>query len=239
MRVTDNVFILSGGHYMALNNREHLGEVYGNRTPGGVILIDSGPPVTGPALIREVLGYFRVGEPVSHVIVTHGHWDHSGGSKEFQEGGAKIIVGEGDVKYCVNGGFKGMRSAFTASHDFPAFTPDIVIDGDRTMTINGLELEFIAIPGHTQGSMAVRARVDGKTLLFTGDALQIDGKYMDTVAFGWQGDPYFCRKSVVDSMYKLMGYEADMILPGHGKACVRNGSRMLKEAAEQAFLTMR
>jgi glyoxylase-like metal-dependent hydrolase (beta-lactamase superfamily II) len=224
---------------MAVNNRDFLGEAYGIRTPGGVLLIDSGPPVTGPALINEVLEYFRVSEPVTHLIITHGHWDHAGGAKELQESGVKVIVSAEDVKYCVNGGREGMRSPFVSGHDFPAFTPDIVIKDDQIMEINGLALEFIGIPGHTPGSMAVRVNIDHKIALFTGDALQIGGKYMDTVEFGWRGDPNFSRESIVSSMYKLSRYEADIILPGHGKVCLRNGKRMLEEAAQQAFLTLR
>jgi len=239
MKVTDNVLILSGGHYMAVNDKEALGEVYGIRTPEGVILIDSGPPLTGPALIRENLEYFRVSEPITHLIVTHGHWDHAGGAKEFQESGVKVIVGREDVRYCLNGGRRGMRSPFISGHDFPAFTPDIVIEKDCVLNINGLDLEFIGLPGHTPGSVGVRVNIDRKTLLFTGDALQIGGKYMDWVYFGWQGDPNFSRAAIVDSMYKLMAYHTDMILPGHGKVCLRNGDRMLVEAAQQAFLTLR
>ena len=239
MRVTDNIFILNGGHFMAVNNRDFLGEAYGIRTPGGVILIDSGPPVTGPAMIRENLEYLHVKEPITHLIVTHGHWDHAGGAKELQEKGVKVIVSEQDVKYCVNGGREGMRSPFISGHDFPAFTPDIIIADDQIMDINGLAVEFIMIPGHTPGSMGARVKIDHKTALFTGDALQLVGKYMDTVEFGWRGDPNFSRESIVSSMYKLMSYKTDMILPGHGKVCARNGTEMLVEAAQQAFLTLR
>ena len=239
MRVTDNTFILSGSHFSAVNNRETLGEVYGIRTPEGVILIDAGPPVTGPAMIRETLEYFKVSEPVTHLIITHGHWDHAGGAREFQESGAKVIISKGDAPYCANGGLGGTRSPFIDGHCYPTLTPDIIIEGDTSLSINGLDFEFIAIPGHTLGSIAARVSVDGKTLLFTGDALQTDGRYFEVITFGWQGDPNFCRKSVVDSMYKLMSYETDMILPGHGKVCLRNGARVLLEAAQQAFLTMR
>ena len=239
MRVTNNTYVLSGSYFSAVNDSSTLGDVYGIHAPGGVILIDCGAPVSGLAMIRETLTYFNVAEPISHVIITHAHWDHCGCAKELQEAGAQIIVGKEDACYCKNGGIGGMSSPFEEEQAFPAFIPDIMIDGDQVMTINGISLEFIHIPGHTPGSMAVLACIDGKRLLFTGDALQPDGLFLENVSLGWQGDPNFNRRSIVESMVKLMKYETDMILPGHGKICLQNGTQVLRQAAQTAFTTMR
>jgi glyoxylase-like metal-dependent hydrolase (beta-lactamase superfamily II) len=132
-----------------------------------------------------------------------------------------------------------MRSPFVDEQGFPAFKPDIVIEGDQTKELNGLSFEFIQIPGHSPGSMAIKVTVDGKTLMFTGDALQPNGNSLEQVTFGWQGDPNFSRQAIVDSMYKLAQYETDMVLPGHGKVCVRNGTKVLEQAARIAFATLR
>ena len=239
MRITNNTYVLSGSYFSAVNNSGTLGDVYGIHASGGVILIDCGAPVSGLAMLRETLAYFNVAEPITHVIITHAHWDHCGGAKELQESGAKIIVGKGDAQYCVNGGVSGMDSPFEEGQAFPAFIPDITIDSDQTMTFGGIPFEFIQIPGHTPGSMAIRVCIDGKSLLFTGDALQPDGLYLENVSLGWQGDPNFNRRSIVESMIKLMKYETDMVLPGHGKVCLYNGTKVLRQAAQTAFTTMR
>ena len=239
MRVTDNTYVLSGSYFSAVNDSSTLGDVYGIKASEGIILVDCGSPVTGLAMLRETLAYFDVAEPITHVIITHAHWDHCGSAKELQEAGAKIIVGKEDTHYCENGGISGMRSPFEDGQSFPAFTPDVSIDGDKSMTINGISFEFIHIPGHTPGSMAIKTCIDGKTLLFTGDALQPDGLFLENVSLGWQGDPNFNRRSIVESMVKLMDYETDMILPGHGKVCLRNGTQVLRQAAQTAFMTMR
>jgi len=239
MRVTNHVYVLSGSYFSAVGDASTLGDVYGIHTPQGVILIDCGAPATGPAMLRETLDYFEIREPVTHVIITHAHWDHCGGAKALQNAGAKVIVGQADTLYCTNGGVKGMISPFDDEQIFPAFTPDITIADDQALELNGLSLEFIKIPGHTPGSVAVRLSIDGKTILFTGDALQPDGLYLDNVTLGWEGDPGFSRQAIVDSMMKLMKYETDMILPGHGKICLKNGTSLLRHAAQTAFLTLR
>jgi glyoxylase-like metal-dependent hydrolase (beta-lactamase superfamily II) len=239
MRATNNIYVLSGNYFSAVNDSSTLGEIYGIYTPQGVVLIDCGLPLSGPTMLRETLAYFEIAEPVTHVIITHAHFDHCGGAKELQDSEAKLIVGQEDVAYCLNGGAQGMCTPFDNEHLFPTFTPDITIADDQVLDINGLTFELIKIPGHTPGSMAVRAIIDNKAVLFTGDTLQPDGKFLDSATFGWQGDPAFNRNSVIASLMKLMMYETDMIFPGHGKICLRNGTKLLRNAAQLAFLTLR
>jgi len=239
MRITNNIYVLSGSYFSAVEDSAALGDVYGIRTPDGIVLIDCGEPVTGPAILNETLAYFDVYEPITHLIVTHAHHDHCGGARQLQEDGVIVVVGEEDAAYCVNGGVWGFYSPFDKEQSYPAFQPDVAISGDQVREINGLPFEFIKIPGHTPGSMAIRVALDDKTAMFTGDALQPDGMYLNNITFGWQGDPYFNRQAVVSSMMKLMDYETDLVLPGHGKVCVRNGSKLLRRAAQEAFTTMR
>ena len=239
MRVTNNIYVLSGSYYSAVNHSPALGDVYGIRTTHGMILIDCGVEASGPALIRENLAYYGIDAPITHLIITHAHHDHCGGAREIQDTGAKVIVGREDSVYCTNGGVQGLYTPFDNSHIFPEFTPDMIIDDDSALTIDGLSFDFIKIPGHTPGSMAVRVNIDGRTALFTGDSLQPDGTLLNSVTFGWQGDPSFDRKALVNSIMKLMKYETDMILPGHGKICLKNGTDLLRHAAQTAFLTLR
>lgn len=239
MKITNNIYVLSGSYFSAVNNTATLGDVYGVRTPQGLILIDCGTAVTGLAMLEETLSYFDVKEPITHCIVTHAHHDHCGSAKELQEAGTIIIVGQEDAVYCTNGGAWGLNSPFDKEQAFPAFTPDMTIVDDQTLEINGISFEFIKVPGHTPGSMAIRVRLDGKIVLFTGDMLQPDGIFLNSVNFGWKGDPHYNRQTTVDSMMKLMQFETDMVLPGHGKVCLRNGTSLLRHAAQIAFTSLR
>ncbi len=237
MRITNNLYMLSGSSFSAVNNHKTLGEVYGILTQQGVILIDCGKAKAGPTMLKETLSYFEVDEPITHLILTHAHHDHCGGAKELQDTGTKVIVGKADVDYCINGGPKG--TPFDEEQSFPAFIPDTEIPNDQTLEINGLKFEFIMIPGHTQGSMAIRVKLDGKTMLFTGDTLEADGTFLNNFLFGWPGDPSYDQQMIVESIMKLMKYETDMVLSGHGKVCLRNGTDLLRHAAQVAYTTLR
>ncbi len=153
------------------------------------------------------------------------------GAKELQDLGSKIIVGSGDADYCKQGGPKGTPDDIEQS--FPAFIPDVEISEDQEMIINGIMFEFIMISGHTNGGMAIRVNVDGKFILFTGDTLEADGTFLNKLLFGWEGDPTFNKEKIVNSIMKLTKYETDIVLSGHGKICLRNGTKLIRQSAKE------
>ncbi len=242
MRVTEHTYVLSGTNYSA-GEYGPLGNVYAIRTGQGMILIDCGLPDSGLEVINETLNYYGIQDPITHVLITHAHVDHCGNAKYYQEQGAKIVVGAGDVDYlCKAGGFNMFRDTRveeTTYHIFPAFTPDIQIAEDQEMVINGLNFKFILIPGHSMGSMAIQVTVDGKVLMFVGDVIRPAGIFCETIIPEWRGDPKFDRMAFVDSMVKLAQYDTDMVLPGHGTLVVRDGTKVLRIAAKAAYTTMR
>lgn len=231
MIISNNLFYLSGSCFSAVNNKSILGEVYGINTDQGLILIDCGEASTGPVMLRKTLKKFNINSPITHIILTHGHHDHCGGAKELQEAGAKVIVGAGDAIYCKQGGPNG--TPYDIEQSFPAFIPDIEISADREMIINGIMFEFIMIPGHTNGGMAIRVKVDDKFVLFTGDTLEADGTFLNKFLFGWEGDPAFNKEEIVNSIMKLTKYKADIVLSGHGKICLINGTKLIRQAAKE------
>ena len=239
MKITRSVFMLSGSAYSAVNNSDMMGEVYGIYTSQGIVLIDCGKERSGLDTLRETLTHFNVDVPITHCILTPAHHDHCGNAKQLQMEGAVIIVGKEDESYCIRGGVWGLNSPFENEQGYRPFTPDVLIERDQIVEINGLPFEFIKVPGHTPGSMAVRIEIDEKTILFTGDMLQLDGIFLNSVNFGWMGDPLFNRDELVKSMIKLMKYTADIILPGHGRICLRNGTNLLLHAAKKAYTSMR
>ncbi|MDR1177155.1 MAG: MBL fold metallo-hydrolase [Treponema sp.] len=245
MRITDHVYVLSGSYYTATDMRNLdrnglLGEVYGIHTPQGIILVDCGLPGSGLAMIRETLAYYRLEERIVCLVVTHAHNDHCGSAKAIQDMGAQVIAGSGDAPACLNGGSGGWETPFDQEQLYPAFTPDILIDRDCEYNLYGLTLRFITIPGHTPGSIAIHLCLDHRTILFTGDSLLPYGSaILDEVSFGWRGDIGFSREALLTSMMKLRKLQVDIILPGHGKICLKDGTQLLNLAAKEAFSTLR
>ncbi len=85
------------------------------------------------------------------VLVTHHHFDHTGGLAELRGDGITVF---------------GPRHEHIAGIDRP------VGDGDRVeLPALGLSLRVIDVPGHTAGHIAFAGDMDGQPLLFCGDTL--------------------------------------------------------------------
>jgi metallo-beta-lactamase class B len=120
-------------------------------TSQGIILIDSG---YADRVESEVVdGLKKVGlDPanVKYVLVGHGHGDHFGGSSYFQEHyGAKVglTAADWDVMY---------PSPPPANANANQVKPkrDLVLAEGRPLTLGDMTVTFVAIPGHTPGSLA-------------------------------------------------------------------------------------
>jgi glyoxylase-like metal-dependent hydrolase (beta-lactamase superfamily II) len=142
------------------------------QTSAGVIAIDAG---TSPDRVRAALADLGLTgrAPVSHLILTHAHLDHTGGSEAVRGPGTEVIASarfpaEAERLRHWNLPFR----YFTGTGASPAFDvqPDRLIS-ERTSLVIG-DTEFVLIPvrgGETPDALMVYLPASG--LLFTGDAL--------------------------------------------------------------------
>ncbi|BBY01028.1 MBL fold metallo-hydrolase [Mycobacterium seoulense] len=186
----------------------------------GALLIDTGTTLVEAdaidADVRQIAG-----GPVTHVVLTHKHFDHVLGSSAF--GGAEILCAPDVVEY-LSSAVDDLRShavsygadAAEVDRAIAALKPprrgvyDAVIDlGDRTVTIAHLGR------GHTTADLVVIAPgADGEgdpVVLFTGDLVEesadpsIDA---DSDVGAWP--------STLDRILAVGGPDA-IYVPGHGR----------------------
>ena len=104
----------------------------------------------------------HLGLKPSHIILTHGHGDHTGGIWFYKEQFPEILV----VANIKDREFMLDRGASLGSGDI---TADIWIKGDSDFEVGSLKMKLIATPGHTEGGMCVYFEKEG--MLFSGDTL--------------------------------------------------------------------
>jgi len=162
VRIFDNVY--------AVGNSET--KVYVVSTPDGLLMIDSGyadrvESVVAPGLQKLGLDPAKV----KYVLLGHGHGDHFGGAKYFQDRfGAKVATTAADWD---------LINPPNANANQPRPTKDLVLAEGQPLMFGGLTVTPVAIPGHTPGSLAFIFPVKdkGKTRmagLFGGTVLTLD-----------------------------------------------------------------
>jgi len=193
-------------------------------------LIDTGLPDSGEkilAYIRDVM--HRDPLEIADIVITHAHWDHTGGLPAIRAAApkAKISIGEQDACY-IDGtrphpgpkGILGLKIKFRQRHWHPVkIVPDVVLkDGDR---IAGLIC--VTLPGHTPGSIGL---LDGTNrAFFCGDILRSDGTAVILGPREFSLDP--ARE--LSSLEKLANLEFDLLLPGHGVPLRPGASAKVRE----------
>lgn len=230
MKIRENIFLLSGGIY------GQLGNVVGIRHKDGLILVDDGNP-NAVDTIRENLQYWRMTEKdVTHVFLTHGHDDHAGTSKFFQDAGAKIVVGKDDAYMLRQGNF-GERSPFK-NHTMPPCDPDVLIENDTHLSIGGVEIDAYVMPGHTNGTLVYEMTVDGESVLFTGDMFNCDGEKGDIATTWWPGDMDFNAQKLGESFARLwdMKLAPTIVIGGHGNPRIGKDAKDMIMIAYKYYL---
>jgi metallo-beta-lactamase class B len=141
VQLFDNVY--------AVGNSEAT--VYAIVTPQGIILIDSGyadrvETVVVPGL--KTLGLDPAN--VKYVLLGHGHADHFGGARFFQEHyGAKVGAAAPDWDL-----IDPPNAASAANNTQSRPNRDLALAEGQPVSLGGTTITPIAIPGHTPGSLA-------------------------------------------------------------------------------------
>ena len=152
-------------------------------TREGIIAIDAG---TTPARVQAALDEAGLAAgAISHVILTHAHFDHIGGIGAVRGPGTQVIAqaafpaeldrqrrSAGPSRYFTGAiaGAAGETGAGTGNDDAGGIVPDRLIAEPTPLTVGGTELMLYPTPGGETGD-ALMIYLPGPGLLFTGDVM--------------------------------------------------------------------
>ena len=202
-------------------------QVYVWRDEDSVTLIDTGAPGSGAEILSAVPG-------VDRIVLTHGHVDHSGSAAELHEAtGAPVLAGAGDATAIRKGAalpppvFEDWEVPIyqRVSAGLPETAPPTPVDHDL---VDGDVLDFgggaeiLAIPGHTEGSIAVY--LPEYRVLFTGDTIANVGSVM-------LGTFNQDRAQTVASFQRMAGLDVETACFGHGEPISSGAGDRIREVA--------
>ncbi len=175
-----------------------------------VLLIDTGSsPEQGADIARSVVDL--LGRPITHVVVTHWHFDHFfglaglGGVVSYGHESLRARLGGDDIDPEVIRRELGFDVA-----ELVAPTDDIAIV--KALDLGGRRIEILAPgPAHTDGDLCVY--VPDARVVFTGDLIETSADPAvgpDSSLSGWS--------MALDGVLSGAGHAEDLVfVPGHGE----------------------
>ncbi len=191
-------------------------------------LVDSGLPWPTGGILDYIRSIGRRPDELKHILVTHSHPDHVGGTLSLvRKTGAAIVAHRHETKRDGKNepslGYTGILGASPVP--IPLLAPTrvntLVEDGD-TLSLHG-GVRVIHTPGHTRGSVCFL--LEERKILFTGDTIFSDGRQVSrSVQF-----PGYDRASYIRSLKRLSEFEFEGIFGGHGLPMLRGGDDALRQ----------
>jgi glyoxylase-like metal-dependent hydrolase (beta-lactamase superfamily II) len=178
------------------------------QTTAGVVAIDAG---TSPDRVQTAMADLGLKDqaPVSHLILTHAHFDHIGGSEAVRGPGTEIIASAGFPAEAERQRHLSIPLRYligTGASPASDVRPDRLISERTSLVIGGTE--FVLIPvrgGETPGALMVYLPASG--LLFAGDVMM---PYVG-VPFDAEGSP----EGLLDTMRYIRDLAPRLLIGGH------------------------
>ena len=143
------------------------------------------------------------GWTLKYIVTTHGHWDHFGDNARIAaHTGAAIAVHPLDAHRLTD------PQPMWAPFEIPACVPAVDLAEGGTIEFGSVRLEVLHTPGHTEGSVCLLDRAQGR--LYSGDTLFAG-------SFGRVDLPGGSAAAMIASLDRLRRLDETLtVLPGHG-----------------------
>jgi len=151
-----------------------------------------------------------------YILLTHGHYDHIGAVKRLMKRypDAELYMGEGDVPLLTDPSVSNALNRGLSAEDALFDHVDTIREGD-TLTVDGLTVQVLETPGHSQGGLTF---VCG-TFVFAGDTLF----YESVGRTDLYGGDFNVLKESLKKLCDLLGdYD---VYPGHGESTTLSHER--------------
>jgi glyoxylase-like metal-dependent hydrolase (beta-lactamase superfamily II) len=168
---------------------------------GSLAVIDPGPD--DAAHLASILAAAGA-RPITHVVITHTHRDHTAGMPALLTKTAARTAGFGH-----RAATRGNRHTSPSGREFVEqdFVPDVPLRDGQRLAGEGWALTALHTPGHAPDHLCFA--LEGTRLLFSGD--HVMGWNTSVVA-----PPEGNMRAYIRSLELLLGRADEVYLPGHG-----------------------
>lgn len=228
MELTESVALVGSGDARLTDKYDC--NVYAIAAPDGCILVDTG----AGEMVADIVDRAEeeVG-PVTSVLLTHAHADHSQGGPACQERGIEVIAGTATAELLIDGTEHDLgvdvareEGVYPADYTFTNYEPDRTFSAPTTLTVAGRTFEAVPLAGHAADHVVYLTDVGDRTYCFVGDAVAPDGQIS---LLNTPGSSLTDYRADIEN---VSGRDVDVLLPGHGMPLLEDGQTAIDAAAE-------
>jgi glyoxylase-like metal-dependent hydrolase (beta-lactamase superfamily II) len=201
IKVTDEIHQVGGGRLTGPED----GAVYLVHFGEEAALVDAGCGGAAKRLFRNIEACSVEPESIRYLLVTHCHFDHTGGIEGVRTTtGCRVVAHELDAVFLEEGDSEVTGAGWYGSRMKP--TPvDVKLHGARNeIDLGGRKVEAIHTPGHSPGSLVYLVESGGLKVLFGQD---VHGPIHESLRSN--------RSDYIQSLKLLLSLEADVLCEGH------------------------
>ena len=213
MKITDEIFQVGGGDLTSPGDAA----IYLINFNGHAALVDAGCGGARQRLFNNIRGCGVTPEEIEYLLITHCHYDHTGGAKEVKDLiRCQVVAHELDAPFLERGDNK-----VTAANWYGARLEPFAVDRKLSLqkeqiNLGNRYLTAIHTPGHSPGSVVYLAESQGLKVLFGQD---VHGPLDESLLSN--------REDYMRSLNVLLSFEADVLCEGHfgiyeGKAEIKD-----------------
>ncbi|MBU1669157.1 MBL fold metallo-hydrolase [bacterium] len=162
-----------------------------------IVTIDNKDIIIDPGINATNWVLNNTSNPIA-ILNTHGHYDHVWSNAALQK---KL-----NIPLYIQKKDAFMLQKCPLGQTPPSSTPDVLVDGDEEITIEGIKINYRHFPGHTPGNSIIEI----EDVWFSGD-------FLFQQSIGRWDFPFSSGEAMAQSLEKAMKIERDFtVYPGHG-----------------------
>jgi glyoxylase-like metal-dependent hydrolase (beta-lactamase superfamily II) len=201
MKITNEIFQVGGSGLTSMEDAA----IYLIHFGGQAALVDAGCGHARERLFKNINGCAIDLEQIEYLLITHCHFDHTGGVQGIKERThCKVVAHELEAPYLEQGDDTVTAAKWYGSSLEPVAI-DIELQGDEgEIDLGGREIKAIHTPGHSPGSVVYITESEGLKILFGQD---VHGPLDPSLLSN--------REDYVKSLNLLLSMEVDVLCEGH------------------------
>jgi len=235
VKLLECVYLVGSGRFGVSLSSELDCHVY--LVDGGeeLALIDAGAGLATEKMLEYATAQGFPAHRIRHLLLTHGHADHAGGTASFRRSlrHLRVYAHPTVARYLRDGDEQGIgldvgKRAGTYPSDYalePAIVDAEVVDGAQ-IRVGTLTFQVLETPGHCSGHHAFLMTCEGLRVLFAGDLIFQGGRIL------LQNTHDCDLQAYIGSLRRLGGLGVDALLPGHQLFVLHEGQRHIEAALD-------